>query len=139
MADIYWLKAKLDAGASEAITQFFFEAETFLRFRDRCANAGINAPIVPGILPIASWRGAKKFATRCGAPVPTELDAAFETALRDGREDLMALAHATELCADLIDEGVEHLHFYTLNAPDLTRDVCAALGVQPQVALPEVA
>lgn len=139
MADIHWLKAKLDAGATEAITQFFFEPETFLRFRDRCAAAGITAPIVPGILPIESWKGTKRFAERCGTQVPAELDAAFQTAIRDGREDLMALAHATELCSTLMDEGVDHLHFYTLNKPDLTREVCAALGISPRVQLEEVA
>lgn len=139
MADIHWLKAKIDAGAREAITQFFFEPETFLRFRDRCAAAGIDAPIVPGILPITSWRGTKRFAQRCGTSVPADLDSAFETAIRDNREDLMGLAHCTEMCSTLMDEGVDHFHFYTLNAPDLTRDVCGALGVTPQVALQEVA
>jgi methylenetetrahydrofolate reductase (NADPH) len=139
MADIFWLKAKLDAGACEAITQFFFEPETFLRFRDQCADAGITAPIVPGILPIESWAGTKRFAARCGTPVPAALDAAFETAVRDGREDLMALAHATELCSTLMDEGVDHLHFYTLNKPELTREVCAALGVTPKAVLQQVA
>lgn len=139
MSDIHWLKAKLDAGAAEAITQFFFEAETFLRFRDKCAAHGITAPIIPGILPIENWNGTKRFAERCGTQVPADLDAAFQTAIRDGREDLMALAHATELCSTLMDEGVDHLHFYTLNKPDLTREVCAALGVSPRVQLEEVA
>lgn len=138
-ADIAWLKAKLDAGASEALTQFFFEAETFLRFRDTCAAAGIDKPVIPGILPIENWRGALKFAARCGTPVPAWLTDAFETAERDGREDLLATAVCTELCSDLLDEGVEALHFYTLNRPELTRDVCHALGVVPKVALQNVA
>ena len=69
-ADVQWLKRKIDAGASEALTQFFFEAETFFRFRDACAKAGIDAPITPGILPIENWTGARKFAQRCGARIP---------------------------------------------------------------------
>lgn len=138
-ADIDWLKAKIDAGATEALTQFFFEADSFLRFRDACAKAGITAPIVPGILPIENWKGARAFATRCGTSIPAWLDSAFDTALRDGRADLLATALCTELCSDLIDEGVESLHFYTLNRPDLTRDVCHALGVTPKVQLQNVA
>jgi len=138
-ADIEWLKRKLDAGASEAITQFFFEAETFLRFRDRCEKAGITAPIVPGILPIENWKGASTFARRCGASIPSFLDDAFTKAARDGREDLLATAQATELCSELIDEGVEDLHFYTLNKPHLTREVCHALGIKPQIPLQKVA
>lgn len=137
--DIAWLKAKLDAGASEALTQFFFEADTFLRFRDACAAAGIDKPVVPGILPIENWRGALKFASRCGTPVPGWLTDAFEKAERDGREDLLATAICTEMCSALLDEGVEALHFYTLNRPELTRDVCHALGIQPRVSLRDVA
>lgn len=138
-ADVTWLKRKLDAGATSAITQFFFEAETFLRFRDACAKAGITAPIIPGILPITSWDGAKRFAARCGAHVPLRLDEAFHLAARDGREDLLALTHCTTLCTRLIEEGVPDLHFYTLNRPDLTREVCHALGVTAPVALQQVA
>ncbi|KJS45678.1 MAG: 5,10-methylenetetrahydrofolate reductase [Roseovarius sp. BRH_c41] len=138
-ADIDWLKRKIDAGASEAITQFFFEAETFFRFRDACAAAGINAPIIPGILPIENWVGARKFALSCGTQVPAWLDEAFDKAIRDNRHDLLATALATELCSDLLEGGVEDLHFYTLNRPELTRDVCHALGVTPKVTLRDVA
>ncbi|WP_170365524.1 methylenetetrahydrofolate reductase [NAD(P)H] [Ruegeria arenilitoris] len=138
-ADIDWLKAKLDAGADEALTQFFFEAETFLRFRDACGKAGIDKPIVPGILPIENWAGAKKFAKRCGAQVPDWVDQAFDKAIRDNRHDLLATALCTELCSDLIDEGVDKLHFYTLNRPELTRDVCFALGITPKADLQNVA
>jgi methylenetetrahydrofolate reductase (NADPH) len=134
-----FLKRKIDAGATSAITQFFFEAETFFRFRDACATAGIAAPIIPGILPINSWTGVRKFAESCGAQVPGWLDEAFTTAIRDGRERLLATALCTELCTELMEGGVEDLHFYTLNSPDLTRDVCAALGVTPRVSLSEVA
>ncbi len=138
-ADIDWLKRKIDAGASEAITQFFFEADTFFRFRDACVKAGIDAPIIPGVLPIENWQGARKFALACGANVPAWLDDLFGKAIRDNRHDLLATALATELCSDLIEGGVKDLHFYTLNRPDLTRDVCHALGVTPKVELRDVA
>jgi methylenetetrahydrofolate reductase (NADPH) len=138
-ADVDWLKRKFEAGADEAITQFFFDADTFLRFRDRCTAAGIDKPIIPGILPIENWAGARSFAQACGAIVPHWLNAAFETAERDGRSDLLAIAVATELCSKLMDEGVKNLHFYTLNRPELTRDICRALGVTPKVALRHVA
>ncbi|MEZ5777999.1 MAG: methylenetetrahydrofolate reductase [NAD(P)H] [Paracoccaceae bacterium] len=137
--NVDWLKRKIDAGAASAITQFFFEAETFFRFRDACDKAGITAPIIPGILPITSWAGAKRFAARCGAVVPGWLDDAFTTAVRDGREELLATAIATELCDDLLEGGVEDLHFYTLNRPHLTRDICFALGIAPEVSLQKVA
>ena len=138
-ADIDWLKRKIDAGATEAITQFFFEADTFFRFRDACVKAGITAPITPGILPIENWTNARKFALSCGAKVPAWMDDLFEKAIRDDRHDLLATALATELCSTLIDGGVENLHFYTLNRPDLTRDICHALGVTPRIALRDVA
>ncbi len=138
-ADIDWLKAKLDAGADEALTQFFFEAETFFRFRDACAKAGIDKPIVPGILPIENWAGARKFAQRCGAHVPDWVEGAFEKAIRDDRHDLLATALCTELCSDLMEGGVDKLHFYTLNRPELTRDVCFALGITPKTSLQNVA
>jgi len=137
--DVEWLKRKIDAGASTAITQFFFEAETFLRFRDACAAADIKAPIIPGILPIESWAGVKRFAKRSGVPIPAALDRDFTTADRDDRAQLYATVQATELCTELLAEGVEHLHFYTLNTPDLTRDVCVALGVPTTAELAEVA
>ena len=138
-ADVEWLKRKIDAGASEALTQFFFEAETFFRFRDACEKAGIDAPIVPGILPIENWKGARNFARRCGTTIPAWVEDAFDKAVRDGREDLLATALCTELCSDLMDGGVDSLHFYTLNRPELTRDVCHALGVTPRVQLENVA
>jgi len=138
-ADVAWLKRKIDAGASTAITQFFFEAETFLRFRDACAKAGIAAPIVPGILPIVSWEGARRFAQRCNAHVPAKLEEAFAHAIRDGREELLALTQCTVLCERLIQEGVEELHFYTLNRPQMTREVCHALGIAPALTLEKVA
>ena len=138
-ADIDWLKRKIDAGASSAITQFFFEAETFLRFRDNCAKAGIDAPIIPGILPVENWEGVQKFAAMSGTSIPLVVRQAFEHATRDGNTDLLAIALATELCDTLIEEGVEHLHFYTLNKPVLTFDVARALGIPVKTRLQNVA
>lgn len=138
-ADVQWLKRKFAAGADSAITQFFFEADTFLRFRDACARDGITGKIIPGIIPIENWSGIRKFALATGTSVPAWLDDAFDKAARDGREDLLATALCTEMCDKLVREGVEDLHFYTLNRAHLTRDVCHALGVQPQVALEKVA
>ncbi|SNT68723.1 methylenetetrahydrofolate reductase [NAD(P)H] [Paracoccus seriniphilus] len=140
-ADVTWLKRKIDAGASSAITQFFFEAETFFRFRDRCAAAGIDAPIIPGILPIQGWAGARRFAQSCGTSIPQWAEEAFEAAIRDGgdREKLLATAICAELCDKLLDGGVDRLHFYTLNRPEMTRDVCAALGLHPARELEAVA
>ena len=138
-ADIEFLKRKIDAGASEALTQFFFEAETFLRFRDACDKAGINVPITPGILPIENWQGTRRFAKACNAKVPNWLTDAFSKAESDDREDLLATAVCTELCSQLIDEGVDTLHFYTLNRPNLTRDICHALGITAAVKLEKIA
>lgn len=138
-SNIDWLKRKFEAGADEAITQFFFDAETFLRFRDACAAAGINKKITPGIMPIQNWKSARNFAARCGTPVPDWINQSFEAAIRDDRHDLLALTLCTEMCSTLVDEGVEDLHFYTLNRADMTRDVCRALGVTPQVSLSDVA
>jgi len=138
-ADVLHLKRKIDAGATSAITQFFFDADTFFRFRDACGAAGITAPIIPGVLPITSWAGAKRFAARCGARVPQKLDEAFATAARDGREDLLSLTQCTSLCDRLLQGGVGDLHFYTLNRPGLTREVVRALGIAPDVALEKVA
>ena len=138
-ADIDWLKRKVDAGAKTAITQFFFEADTFFRFRDACDAAGVNARIVPGILPIDSFARVRNFATRCGAKVPDRLIQGFDTAARDDREELFALTHATTMCSRLIAEGVDQLHFYTLNKPHLTRQIIRALDLAPEVALEKVA
>ena len=138
-ADVTYLKRKMDAGASSAITQFFFDADTYFRFRDACVAAGITAPIIPGILPIQNWDATKRFAARCGTRVPARLDEAFTMALRDDRTDLLALTQCTGLCDRLIQGGADDLHFYTLNRPHLTRDVCHALGITPDVALEKVA
>jgi methylenetetrahydrofolate reductase (NADPH) len=95
--------------------------------------------IIPGILPIISWEGAKRFAQRCGSHVPLKLEEAFTMAKRDGREELLSLTQCTVLCDRLIQGGVDDLHFYTLNRPHLTRQVCHALGVMPEAVLEKVA
>ena len=138
-ADIDWLKRKIDAGATSAITQFFFDSEIFLRFRDRCAKAGIHVPIIPGILPIENWDNVKRFAKRCSASIPASLDAEFVMAKRNGVEDILSVVVATDICSDLMDHGIDQFHFYTLNRPYLTRDVCLALGIVPDAKLALVA
>ena len=138
-ADIDWLKRKIDAGATSAITQFFFDSEIFLRFRDRCAKEGIHVPIIPGILPIENWDNVKRFASRCGASIPASLDAEFAMAKRNEVEDILSVVVATDICSDLMDHGIDQFHFYTLNRPYLTRDVCLALGIVPDTKLALVA
>lgn len=138
-ADVTYLKRKIDAGATSAITQFFFEADTFFRFRDDCVKAGITAPIIPGILPIANWSGTQRIAEQCGAHIPHVIKDAFRHGTDEGTTNLLATAIATELCDDLLQGGVEHLHFYTLNRPELTRDVCHALGLSRKGQLQKVA
>ncbi len=128
-ADIDNLKRKIDAGASQAITQFFFEKDMFLRFRDECLKAGITVPIIPGILPIENFQKMTRFAAMCQTTVPEWLHKAFETAEDQQETEILSTAIATEMCDDLITEGVEHLHFYTLNNPDLTYNICRGLGV----------
>jgi len=130
--DLDNLKRKLDAGASHAITQFFFDSGVYLRFRDRCARAGITAPIVPGILPITRFPQMLAFAQRCGARVPEWLRAQFD-GLEDDAEtrQLIAASVAIEQVRALQREGVEEFHFYTLNRSELTYAICHALGLRP--------
>ncbi len=127
-ADIENLKRKLDAGASMALTQFFFDNGDFLRFRDACAKAGITAPVHPGILPVENFAKMLNFAGRCRAAVPEWMHKAFARAETPEEAHLLSVSIAAEQCDALIAEGVEHLHVYTLNNPDLTFDVCRALG-----------
>ena len=131
-ADLDNLKRKLDAGADSAITQFFFDNAHFLRFRDLAAKAGITAPIHPGILPIENFARMKRFAAGCGASVPDVLETAYANADEQGMTETLSRALCAEQCDDLRAEGVDHIHFYTLNNPDLPYDVCRALGVEPQ-------
>ncbi|MDJ0945198.1 MAG: methylenetetrahydrofolate reductase [Kiloniellales bacterium] len=133
-ADLDNLKRKLDAGAARAISQYFFDAETFLRFRDRARAAGIAQPVVPGILPIFHFGKVRNFSQRCGTVVPDWLAARFE-GLDDDPEtrDLVAATTASELCQSLLREGVESFHFYTLNRAKLTLAICRMLGLRPQL------
>ena len=130
-ADVEHLKRKIDAGAAGAITQFFFDNETFYRFRDACADAGITAPIAPGILPVENFGRMRTFADRCGASIPDWMARAYGNARTEEEHDLLSVAIATEQCDELIAAGVEHLHLYTMNKPDLPYQVCRALGVEP--------
>ncbi len=126
-ADLENLKRKLDAGATRAITQFFFDASTFLRFRDRAVAAGIEAPILPGILPIRNYRGACNFARKCGASIPVWLDKLFEIELSPREQAVRGGLIALELCRDLVKGGVNGFHFYTLNRAEPTVSICAML------------
>jgi len=133
--DLDNLKRKLDAGASRAITQFFFDADIFLRFRDRCTAAGIESSIVPGILPITRFPQLERFAKMCGASVPDWLRSRFEGL--DDDEDtrqMIAASVAIEQVRALRKEGIEDFHFYTLNRSELTYAICHALGVRPKQA-----
>lgn len=139
-ADLDNLKRKLDAGASRALTQFFFDADTFLRFRDRAAAAGITAPLVPGILPVTNFAQTRKFAAACGAQVPDWMAQLF-AGLDDLPEprQLVAAAIAADLCRRLYAEGVRDFHFYTLNRAELTQAVCHLLGQRPALTLARAA
>jgi methylenetetrahydrofolate reductase (NADPH) len=130
--DLDNLKRKVDAGASRAITQFFYNTDAFLRFRDRAEAAGITAPIVPGILPITRFPQVLRFASMCGASVPDWLKDRFQ-GLDDDPETrrLIAASVAIEQVQALARQGVREFHFYTLNRAELTYAICHALGVRP--------
>jgi methylenetetrahydrofolate reductase (NADPH) len=129
--DLENLKRKVDAGASRAITQFFFSADCFLRFRDEAADAGIAVEIVPGILPVSNVAQTRRFAEMCGASIPSWLNAMFE-GLDDlpAARQLIAAAVAAELSGQLYAGGVRHFHFYTLNRAELSYAICHLLGVR---------
>jgi methylenetetrahydrofolate reductase (NADPH) len=133
--DLDRLAAKIDAGAHRAITQFFFDTDAFLRFRDRCAARGIAAELVPGILPITRFPQMLRFAQRCGASVPDWLRHRFD-GLDDDPETrrLIAASVAIEQVRRLQEHGVQEFHFYTLNRAELTYAICHALGVRPAAA-----
>jgi len=131
-ADLENLKRKIDAGASRAITQFFYDIGVFLRFRDRCAAAGIAAPLVPGILPITRFPQVLRFARTCGASIPSWLHERFEGLDHDPEtRRLIAAAVAIEQVQELRRHGVCEFHFYTLNRAELTYAICHALGLRP--------
>jgi methylenetetrahydrofolate reductase (NADPH) len=139
-ADVENLRRKIDAGASRAITQFFFDTDLYLRYRDRCAASGIHAPIVPGILPITRFAQMLRFAARCGASVPDWLRRRFEGLEDDAATRRMIAAHvAIEQVQRLCRHGVEEFHFYTLNRAELTYAICHALGLRPRSSEARVA
>lgn len=129
-ADLAHLKRKLDAGADRAISQFFFNIEDFLRFRDRAAKAGITQPLVPGIVPVQDLAKIKSFAAGCGASVPAWMDERY-AGLEDDPETRgqVGAVIAADLCRALRAEGVRHFHFYTLNRAPMTLAICRLLGM----------
>jgi methylenetetrahydrofolate reductase (NADPH) len=132
-ADIDNLKRKIDAGADRAITQFFFSADCFLRFRDEVAAAGLDVEIVPGIMPVTNFGGIVRMAGNCGTDVPAWLGHLFE-GLDDlpAARQLIAATVAAELCGQLYAGGVRHFHFYTLNRAELSYAICHLLGARAQ-------
>jgi len=131
-ADLDNLKAKLDAGADRAISQFFFDTDVFLRFLDAARTAGISAPIVPGIMPVTNFANIARFAERCATAIPEWMHSLFAD-LDDAPEvrQLVAATVAAEQCRRLAEHGVNHFHFYTMNQPELTAAVCRILGLRP--------
>ena len=131
--DLENLRRKVDSGASRAITQFFFSADCFFRFRDEAAAAGIAAEIVPGILPVSNVAQTRRFAEMCGASIPEWLNDLFE-GLDDlpAARQLIAATVAAELCGQLYAGGVRHFHFYTLNRAELSYAICHLLGARPK-------
>lgn len=136
-SDLDNLKRKMDAGASRAISQFFFSADAYFRFRDAATAAGIDAEIVPGILPVSNVEQTRKFAAMCGATIPPWMDRLFE-GLDDhpATRQLVAATIAAELCRKLYAGGVRHFHFYTLNRAELSYAICHLLGLRPGAAAP---
>ncbi len=134
-ADLDFLKRKIDAGATRAITQYFFDAEVYLRFLDRCLAKGITVPIVPGIMPVTNFGSVQRFSAMCGASVPDWMGHLFE-GLDDDSETrrMVAAVVAAEQVRLLQANGVDEFHFYTLNRPDLTYAIAHILGARPQPA-----
>ena len=131
-ADIDMLKAKVDAGAGRAITQFFFENDVYFRYLDKVRARGIDIPIVPGILPVQNFKAATNFAARAGASVPAWLAERFHGLDHDpATRKLIAAAVAAEQVIDLVDRGVTNFHFYTMNRADLVYAICHLLGLRP--------
>jgi methylenetetrahydrofolate reductase (NADPH) len=134
-ADIELLKRKVDAGASRAITQFFFDNDVYFRYLDKVRARGIDIPIVPGILPVQNFKQAANFAARAGASVPAWLANRFDGLDNDVEtRRLIAAAVAAEQVIDLVDRGVTDLHFYTMNRADLVYAICHLLGLRPTTA-----
>lgn len=134
-ADLDFLKRKIDAGATRAITQYFFDTDVYLRFLDRCLAAGITVPIVPGILPVSNFQQVVKFSAMCGATVPAWMGRLFEGLEEDAEtRRMVAAVVAAEQVRLLQANGVDEFHFYTLNRPDLTYAIAHILGARPKLA-----
>lgn len=134
-ADLINLKRKIDAGASRAITQFFFDVESYLRFRDRCVTAGIDVEIVPGILPVSNFKQLQRFATMTNVRVPSWMTSMFEGLDDDAETRKMVGANiAMDMVKILSREGVKDFHFYTLNRAEMSYAICHTLGVRPVTA-----
>ena len=133
-ADLINLKRKIDAGANHVITQFFFDIDSYLRFRDRCAAIGIDTEIVPGILPVTNFKQLQKMASFTNVKIPSWLAKAYE-GLDDDQttRNLVAASVAMDMVKILSNEGVNNFHFYTLNRSELTYAICHMLGVRPKV------
>lgn len=129
------LKRKVDAGADEAITQFFFDPEAFFRFVDRVRDAGLSVPIVPGVMPVSNYAGLKRMADATGASVPAWMESLFGGLDDDPKtRELVAACAAAELCAQLVEEGFRQIHIYTLNRSELAAAVARVLGLRPKTA-----
>lgn len=134
-ADIEMLKRKVDAGATRAMTQFFYDNEVYYRYIDRVRAAGITIPISPGIMPITNFAGVRKMADTCGATIPGRIVKLFQNLDQDPQtRQLVAATVAAEQCLALAGQGVKHFHFYTLNRDDLTFALCTMLGIRPKPA-----
>lgn len=132
-ADLDNLKRKIDAGASRAITQFFFDPECFFRFRDKAAAAGIDAEIVPGIMPVLSFASVQRMSGLCGTAIPHWMETLFEGLDdRPAARQLVSATVAAELCRRLYAGDVRHFHFYTLNRAELSYAICHLLGLRPK-------
>ena len=132
-ADLDFLKRKIDAGATRAISQYFFEGEVFLRFLDRCAAAGITVPIVPGIMPVSNFTQMARFSAQCGASVPEWMGRLFEGLEEDVEtRRMVAAVVAAEQVRFLQANGIDEFHFYTLNRPDLVYAIAHILGARPR-------
>ena len=132
-ADLINLKRKIDAGANHVITQFFFDIDNYLRFRDRCASIGIDAEIVPGILPVTNFKQLQKMASFTNVKIPAWLTKAYEGLDDDPTtRNLVAASIAMEMVKILSREGVNDFHFYTLNRSELTYAICHTLGIRPK-------
>ena len=127
------LKAKIDAGASRAITQFFFDIDGFLRFADQVRAAGVTIPISVGIMPVNNVKGLARMAGQCGIQLPDWLTRLFKGLDRDpDTRRLIACSVAAEMCARLEEEGFNNFHFFTLNRADLVYAICRVLGLKEQ-------